>query len=134
MYLTELLEKKNMSKYRLSLESGIPHTTLIDIFSGRTKISKCSGETLYKLSSVLGVSIEDLIHDEIRKSEIENSWEHGLPYYLQNDLDEYKKGIKEKSSLIDCLWCELYGSINTAEISEGSITSEHANYLREKFL
>ena len=62
------------------------------------------------------------------------SYETGLPPYLQQDLDAYKKGLEEGSTLLDCLWGELYGSINTAEISEGSITPEHAAYLREKYL
>ena len=49
-------------------------------------------------------------------------------------LDQSKKGLEEKSSLLDCLWGELYGSINIAEINDGSITPEHADYLRKKFL
>ena len=35
---------------------------------------------------------------------------------------------------MDCLWGELYGSINIAEINDGAITPEHADYLRQKFL
>ena len=54
--------------------------------------------------------------------------------YLQHDLDAYKEGLKNSSSLLDCLWGELYGSINAAEISEGTITPEHADYLRRKYL
>ena len=64
----------------------------------------------------------------------ERSYECGLPSYLQHDLDAYKKGLAEGSTLLDCLWGELYGSINTAEISEGSITKAHADWLREKYL
>ena len=37
-------------------------------------------------------------------------------------------------SYLDCLWGELYGSINMAEISDGIITPEHADYLRKKYL
>ncbi|HIW40570.1 MAG TPA: hypothetical protein H9743_00215 [Candidatus Mediterraneibacter vanvlietii] len=68
--------------------------------------------------------------DELR----EKSYEYGLPEYLQHDLDAYKEGLKNSSSLLDCLWGELYGSINAAEISEGTITPEHADYLRRKYL
>ena len=64
----------------------------------------------------------------------EQSFEYGLPEYLQKDLDAFKEGIKIGSTLLDCLWGELYGSINMAEISEKTITPEHANYLRQKFL
>ena len=112
----------------------MPHSTLNDIISGRTRIEKSSGETLFKLSTVLGVSIEELISDSIEQAAIEKSYETGLPDYLQNDLDAYKDGLKHQSPLLDCLWGELYGSINTAEISEGSITPEHAAYLRKKYL
>lgn len=62
------------------------------------------------------------------------SWEYGLPGYLQHDLDAYKEGLRTHSSLLDCLWCELYGSINGAEIDDQAITHEHAQYLRTKFL
>ena len=60
--------------------------------------------------------------------------ETGLPGYLQHDLDAYKEGLESGSSLLDCLWCELYSSINAAQIDDGAITAEHANYLRKKFL
>lgn len=64
----------------------------------------------------------------------EDLYEHGLPNYLQHDLEAYKDGLKNKSSILDCLWGELYGSINIAEINEGAITAEHADYLRKKYL
>ena len=53
-----LLKKQNMTKYRLAVEAGIPHTTLNDICSGKTRLEKCSAETVYKLAKVLGVSME----------------------------------------------------------------------------
>ena len=134
MIITELLERKKLTKYRLAIESGVPHSTLNDIISGRTRIEKSSGETLFKLSTVLGVSIEELISDSIEQAAIEKSYEPGLPDSLQNDLDAYKDGLKHQSPLLDCLWGAPYGSINTAEISEGSITPEHAAYLRKKYL
>ena len=62
------------------------------------------------------------------------AWEHGLPGYLQHDLDAFKRGRAEGSTLLDCLWGELYGSINGAEIDDQAITHEHAEYLRDKFL
>lgn len=134
MDIVSLLKEKGMTQYRLAVQSGVPHATLSDILNRKTKIEKCSGETLYKLAQVLEVSIEDLIVESMEKSAKERSWEYGLPEYLQNDLDAYKKGLKEKSSLLDCLWGELYGSINIAEINEECITREHAQYLRDKYL
>ena len=134
MVIDTLLEKRHMTKYRLAVEAGIPHATLNDICSGKTKLEKCSAETVYKLAKVLGVSMEPLTESGIRAAERERTYEHGLPNYLQHDLDAYKEGLKTKSSILDCLWGELYGSINLAEISEGVITPEHAEYLRKKYL
>lgn len=54
-----------------------------------------------------------------------------LPQYLQHDIDQLIKG--ENSSLWDCYWCELYASINSAEV-DLEITEEQAAYLRKKYL
>lgn len=134
MIIEDLLIKRNYTKYRLAVQAGIPHATLSDICSGKTRIEKCSAETVYKLAKALNVSMELLTEDGIRQTEREQAYEVGLPEYLQHDLDAYKEGLRTHSSLIDCLWGELYGSINLAEISDGAITPEHADYLRKKYL
>lgn len=79
-------------------------------------------------------SIEDKLCAKMEQCLCENSYEYGLPNYLQHDLDAYKEGLEHKSSLLDCLWGELYSSINIAEINEGAITPEHADHLRNKYL
>ncbi|MCL2125362.1 MAG: helix-turn-helix domain-containing protein [Oscillospiraceae bacterium] len=134
MIVEDLLKQRKMTKYRLALEANIPHSTLSEICSDKTKLEKCSAETIYKLAKTLGISMETLTEAGIRRTELEKSYEHNLPAYLQHDLDEYKAGIENSSSLLDCLWGELYGSINIAEINDGTITAEHADYLRQKFL
>ena len=134
MIIDDLLEKRDMTKYRLAMQSGIPHATLNDICSGKTKLEKCSAETVYKLAKTLNVPMEILTENGIRQSERERAYEYGLPEYLQHDLDAYKEGLRSHSGLLDCLWGELYGIINMAAISEGVITPEHADYLRQKYL
>lgn len=134
MIIEELIIKRKMTKYRLAVQAGIPHATLSDICSGKTRIEKCSAETVYKLAKVLNVSMELLTEDGIHQTEREKAYEYGLPEYLQHDLDAYKEGLKNKSTLLDCLWGELYGSINLAQINDGVITPEHADYLRKKYL
>ena len=60
---------------------------------------------------------------------MENEYmECNLPPYLQHDLDELKKDPDS-----DVWWCELYGSINSAEV-DGEIPASQAWYLREKYL
>ncbi len=134
MIINDLLEKRGLTKYRLAMLAEIPHATLNDICSGKAKLEKCSAETVYKLAKALNVSMEILTEDGIRQSERERSYECGLPEYLQHDLDAYKEGLRSHSGLLDCLWGELYGSINMAAISDGVITPEHADYLRQKYL
>ena len=142
MRINEIIVQSGITKYRLAKISGVPHATLNDLCSGKSQIEKCSGETLYRLAKALKLSIEMLLESAMeQKIEYERvqqlrerSYEFGLPKYLQQDLDAFKEGLRTKSSLIDCLWSELYSSINIAEINEGSITQEHANYLRSKFL
>ena len=61
MLINEQLEKQNLTKYRLSKESGVPQATINDICSGKTDLDKCAAGTLYRLAKVLGVSIEDIL-------------------------------------------------------------------------
>ena len=73
MYINTLLKEKNMTKYMLSKKSGVPHTTVIDICSGKTKLNKCNAETLYKLAKTLDVTMEDLVAEFVEKrSSFEN--------------------------------------------------------------
>ncbi len=65
MYLNELLRQKNISRYRLSRDSGVPQTTISDICSGKARIEKCSGDTLYKIAKTLDVTIESLIRENM---------------------------------------------------------------------
>lgn len=61
MEINELMENKKITKYRLAKESGIAYTTINDICSGKARLEKCSAETIYRISKVLGVSMENLI-------------------------------------------------------------------------
>lgn len=65
MNINTILAQKGITKYRLAKLSGVPQTTVLDIFSGRAKIEKCSGETVYKLAKALGVSMESLVESSM---------------------------------------------------------------------
>jgi hypothetical protein len=74
-----------------------------------------------------------------RELAFEDSFDQGLyecalPEYLKHDLVVYLKGRDEGSLLLDCLWGELYSSINIAEINDRAITHDQAQYLRNKYL
>lgn len=142
MNLNIIIRQRGMTKYKVAKLSGVPHATLNDLCSGKSRIEKCSAETLYRIAKALNVSMESLIETVIIEKEEqqrvqtvrERSYEYGLPEYLQHDLDAYKEALRNNSRLLDCFWGELYGSINMAEISDGIITPEHADYLRKKYL
>lgn len=86
MDINKVLGEKKLTKYRLSKESGISYSTINDLCSGKTKISKCSGETLYKVSKVLDISMEELVASCI--SEVN-----------KNNIDEILDAIKRKNNI-----------------------------------
>jgi transcriptional regulator with XRE-family HTH domain len=61
MIINDLLEKKNMSRYRLSKESGVAMTTITDICSGKADLDKCAAGTLYKIAKALGVTVDSIL-------------------------------------------------------------------------
>ena len=67
MMINEIMEKRNLSKYRLSKNSGIPYTTLTDIINGKAQLEKCSAETVYKLSRELNIPMEELLSPYLEK-------------------------------------------------------------------
>ena len=75
MDINKIIEQKQITKYRLAKESGVPHATLNDICSGKTNIGKCSAETLYKIAKVLDVSMESLLTDNLYEREMKGAIE-----------------------------------------------------------
>lgn len=59
--LESILKEKKMTIYQCAKLSGIPYTTLSEVVRGKTKLEKCSAETVYRLSKVLEIEMEDLI-------------------------------------------------------------------------
>lgn len=140
MTICQLLQEKGFSRYRLSKESGVPWAALSDICSGKANMEQCSEETLSKLSKTLGITVEELLlletgtdRDEEGKPVNKEYLEADLPESLQKAIDEYVQGEKEQVSHLDCLWGEVYGSINACQWG-GRITKEQADYLRKKYL
>ena len=60
--------------------------------------------------------------------------ERTLPIYVQKDIEALKAYHRgELDAPEDCLYCELYGSINSAQ-HDFEITKEVADYLRARYL
>lgn len=60
MLIDDWMKQENLSRYELSKKSGIPYTTLTDLIQKRTRLEKSSAETVYKLSKVMGISMDEL--------------------------------------------------------------------------
>ena len=69
MELMSLLKEKQLSVYQCAKESHIPYTTLSDIVKGKTRIEKCTAETIYKLARTLHVTMEELLTECCREDE-----------------------------------------------------------------
>ena len=99
--------------YSLSLNSGVPKTTLTDISSGKVDILECSGKTLLAISKSLDVPIEDLFSLETEESKTL------LPEFFLDAIFEYRKVIRKDSTLVDCYSDQLNSSINVAYAAIG---------------
>lgn len=67
MLINDLLTERNMTQYYLAQTSSIPYTTLNDICSGKTRLEKCSAETVYRLAKALQIPMEVLLEPCLEK-------------------------------------------------------------------
>ena len=61
--ITKLLKEKNMSQYRLEIESGIQHGSMQCIMNGRNKTVTLT--TVIMLSKGFNISLAEFLDDEI---------------------------------------------------------------------
>ena len=69
MELMSLLKEKQLSVYQCAKESHIPYTTLSDVLKGKTRIEKCTAETIYKLARTFHMTMEELLTECFREDE-----------------------------------------------------------------
>lgn len=127
MTFLDLLSYNHLTAYQLSLDSGIPKTTIQDICSGKSNLLNCDGRTLLELSKRLNTSIEQLL--DLEKEEQKTLF----PKFLNISIDNLRKSIRDNSSLIDSYYDELMSSINVAEVDH-YISKETADRLRKRYL
>lgn len=67
MLLKDYIDRERISLYRFSKETSIPYSTLRDLYTNKTPLPKASAETIYKISTFLNVSMEDLLSSYMKK-------------------------------------------------------------------
>jgi transcriptional regulator with XRE-family HTH domain len=83
IHLKKLMEKRKISRYRLSKETGIPYTTLTQILKGRTKDPQISA--LEAIADYFNVTVDYLIGESI--SSIVENVSQGRLAYMPTFLD-----------------------------------------------
>ena len=126
MTFKDLLAEKGLTVYRLSKISDLPKSTLNDIAKGKVELLDCSGRTLQKISNCLNIKIEKLL--ELEPEEATTV----LPEFLNDSIDDYRKAVRKRTTLIDCYSDQLNSSINVAEV-ESLISKETAQRLRKRY-
>lgn len=126
MTFKDLLAEKGLTVYRLSKISDLPKSTLNDIATGKVELLDCSGRTLQKISKCLNIKIEKLL--ELEPEEATTV----LPEFLNDSIDDYRKAVRKRTTLIDCYSDQLNSSINVAEV-ENLISKETAQRLRKRY-
>lgn len=126
MTFKDLLAEKGLTVYRLSKISDLPKSTLNDIATGKVELLDCSGRTLQKISKCLNIKIEKLL--ELEPEEATTV----LPEFLNDSIDDYRKSVRKRTTLIDCYSDQLNSSINVAEV-ESLISKETAQRLRKRY-
>ena len=81
----------------------------------------------------MGLSRQALLELETGPQKLALDPESGLPGFVRQSIDNLLQGELEQVSYLDCLYDDLYGSINAAQWG-GEITREQADYLRKKYL
>ena len=73
MKLKDIMKHKKLSIYRLSKLSSVPYSTLNDVCNEKTALEMCSAKTVYRISKVLNVSMEELLDfHEFKPHDFEN--------------------------------------------------------------
>lgn len=133
MTIWERLEQLNLSRYQLAQACGLSWAEVSGLCMGKQPLSQCGEETLERLAQAMGLSRQELLELETGPQALALDPESGLPGFVRRSIDNLLQGELEQVSHLDCLYDDLYGSINAAQWG-GDITREQADYLRKKYL
>lgn len=133
MTIWERLGQLNLSRYQLAQVCGLSWAEVSGLCMGTQPLSQCGDETIEKLAQAMGLSRHELLELETGPQTAALDPESGLPGFVRQSIENLLQGELEQVSHLDCLYDDLYGSINAAQWG-GDITREQADYLRKKYL
>lgn len=133
MTIWERLEQLNLSRYQLAQVCGLSWAEVSGLCMGKQPLSQCGDETIEKLAQAMGLSRQELLELETGPQASALDPESALPGFVRQSIENLLQGELEQVSHLDCLYDDLYGSINAAQWG-GDITREQADYLRKKYL
>lgn len=94
MTLKEMRENAGLKQSELAAISGVNLRSLQDYEQGHKSLASAKGETLLRLSQVLGYSIEDLLHESTINIELIPS----DSYAMRGRLSAYARNIRLRNS------------------------------------
>ncbi len=94
MTLKEMREHAGLKQSDLSALSGVNLRSLQDYEQGHKSLASAKGETLLRLSQVLGYSIEDLLHESTINIELTPS----ASYAMRSRISAYARNIRLRNS------------------------------------
>ena len=92
--LRVILEKKNMSMYKLEKTSNVSHATLSDLLNEKTKAENCSSSLIKEISSSLNMSMDDL-YDKLTYNDLSD-------IRFDKEFDLFKSNVAHELHSIKC--------------------------------
>lgn len=139
--LSEAMDSKGLTTYRLALKAGMPMATALDVCNGAIPLKSCEPGLLGRIAKALDMSVDEVVGlenrpvvSEMTGRPVDQSYlEKDLPPYLQKAIDDLLTAFKDGVEFLDTYMDEIYGSINSAYI-DGEISKAQAEFLRDKYL
>lgn len=82
---TKLVRKSGKSLYKINKETGIPYTTLSELFTGKKSVNHIATQTVYKLCLYFNCDISELLNNVFIMDNISGVYE-GCKYVWKNNI------------------------------------------------
>ena len=120
--LRAILNKKNISTYKLEKMSKVPHATLLDLYSEKTNVDNCSVKLLFNISKTLNMSM-DKLYNLLSYNDLSL-------FAYSEELDLFKNNLShEISSIGDIKFLDKYLRNNHVEMLYNKGNSLESLYL-----